>query len=59
LPVEYAIKDLREFRVRVMAAALYQRIDPKFRPSATAHAFVGLTIPELARACLNRAGATI
>jgi HK97 family phage prohead protease len=48
--------DNPEARIRAMGEALYQRIDPRFTPGAAARPFVGLTMPELARECLNRNG---
>ena len=48
--------DNPEVYTRAAGEALYVRVDPTFRPSGVAHQFVGLSIPELARTCLNRAG---
>jgi hypothetical protein len=50
--------DNPEVRVRAMGEALYTRIAPSFRASPQAQQYIGLTIPELARECLNRAGVT-
>jgi hypothetical protein len=54
-----ATLDNPEVRVRAMSEALYTRIAPNFRASAEARQFMGLTIPEMARECLRRAGHTI
>lgn len=49
--------DNPETRVRAMGEALYLRVDPAFQPSEPARAFVGLTMPEIAREVLKRSGA--
>jgi phage head maturation protease len=51
--------DNPEVRVRVISEALYNRVNPRFVPSSAARPFVGLTFPELARECLNRAGVNV
>lgn len=43
-------------RVRAFGEALFARATPSHRPSPMAQAYVGLTIPEIARECLSRAG---
>lgn len=48
--------DNPEVRVRAMGEALYLRVDPAFQPSEPARAFVGLTMPEIAREVLKRSG---
>lgn len=48
--------DNPEFRRAAMAEALTHRVSPSDELSEPARQFVGLTIPELARACLERAG---
>src|SRR5271155_1469329 len=42
-----------------MGEALYSRVAQNFRACAEARQFVGLTIPEIARECLRRAGVTV
>jgi hypothetical protein len=42
--------------VRAMAESLMVRVSPSFRPSGEARQFVGLSIPDLARELLRRAG---
>ncbi len=48
--------DNPEVRVLAMGEALYARANPRHQPSGQARPFIGLTIPELARECLSRAG---
>lgn len=48
--------DNPEVRVRAMGEALFLRVDPSFQPSEPARAFVGLTMPEIAREVLKRNG---
>jgi hypothetical protein len=43
-------------RTRAMGEALFHRIQPSHQPSEAAREFVGLTIPEMARRCLEYAG---
>ncbi|WP_349239416.1 Mu-like prophage major head subunit gpT family protein, partial [Xanthobacter autotrophicus] len=43
-------------RAAAMGEALLCRIDPAHQPSAPARAFVGLSLPEMARDCLRNAG---
>jgi phage head maturation protease len=49
------LDDPENFR-RAASDGLYTRVSPSFRPGAEAAQFVGLTLPELARVCLNRSG---
>jgi phage head maturation protease len=49
------LDDPENFR-RAASDGLYTRVSPSFRPSQEAAQFVGLTLPELARVCLNRSG---
>jgi hypothetical protein len=48
--------DNPEVRIRAAGEALYTRVAPSFRASPQARQFIGLTIPEVARDCLNRSG---
>jgi hypothetical protein len=50
--------DNPEVRVRAAGEALYSRVNPGFRASPQARQFMGLTIPEIARDVLHRAGIT-
>jgi len=43
-------------RARAVGEALFARVEPSHRVSAIAAPFCNLTIPEIARDCLNRAG---
>ena len=54
-----ATLDNPAFRVAAMGEALYARATPSYRPSAAAAPFCGLTIPEMARECLQRAGVNV
>lgn len=45
-----------EFFRSTVADGLYARIEPKHKPSEAAQQFVGLSMSEIARACLHRAG---
>lgn len=51
--------DNPETFIRAAGEALYTRTNPAAQPSGAARQFVGLTIPDLARECLRRAGAGI
>lgn len=43
-------------RADAMADALFTRIDPTHKPQGDAREFVGLSVPELARRCVDAAG---
>ncbi len=45
-----------EFFRSTVADALYARIEPQHKPTAAAEQFIGLSMSEVARACLQRAG---
>lgn len=45
-----------EIRARAIGEALFARINPAHTPSEQARAYVGLTIPEIARDCLRTRG---
>lgn len=45
-----------EIRARTIGEALYTRINPAHAPSDGARAFIGLSIPEIARDCLRTRG---
>lgn len=42
-----------------MGEALYCRIEPRHTPSGLARPFIGMSIPDLARECLSRAGGNV
>jgi Caudovirus prohead serine protease len=51
-----ATLDDPEFFRSTVADALYTRVEPSHKPSGAAEQFVGLSMSEVARACLHRAG---
>ena len=59
----FPVAPMREDHARAdftgaMAEALAARVDPSIEPSHSARQFVGLSIPEMARRCLDRRGET-
>lgn len=51
--------DNPEVFVRSVGEALYVRVAPNHTPTGLARQYVGLTIPDIARECLHRAGVNV
>ena len=51
--------DNPEVFVRAAGEALFARVSPSHTPSGQARQFVGMTIPDIARECLRRAGVNL